>query len=1059
MFSASAASGRQILRIQHRGSAATTAVQPYRPSRERGAAHGHALKPVGEPMRCRFASAPGEWLCLGGETLYDSREMDWSPFLLFVSAAAAAGDGGEDDERQIAVARLGPDGSWCGFEVVQDLPSLAATGGGVHVWLGDGPVVCVHDLGGAAGSGRLLVLCPAPPSRDRGAPWQSCMVSVAPEEEDAPPPAAAAAPDDGHGGATAAGTQSCALLYCGPLPIAPHAAELGAPPCVLFAERSRAGETSLRWLAVEHGGGSGGSGSGSAALVSAPRPPMRLAHSYCTAPPCSICWVLPHADPGLLDEPITDAAGALFVGLDNGRLLKLDALDALSAMDASASTATLRLLNSRDLRAAGPEPVMHLRIAAFGSEGGRSDAVEVVVAQQRSVVHLLSTASLTVLKRIELAAQTPSATSSPAETAMRHAVLVDRFSEGCAGGVDELLLLDLTAGIEAGSDGGRSASARRLGGQASQAEWRVSTAASFALHGGSFAPDAGSEPRLVARHGLYWQHEYAADAVSSQDSTSSAGLTQGSTQRESFGGDSGSGSTQAQAIDSFTSSLQHRLQAAQQALHQKQRMLVDKRSLLRYTQKLLVETAAVAAAGTDAHGRARSTLAVPAEVSAENDRMARSGLRSLLPTASGESGADADDPAEASMRASGFVPPGFAGMVVPRSSAAHGDVSVVTVSQHTVAAGTGGGGGGSGMDLCLQVGVCNSSAQPVHDVSITILPWRSGSVQAVRGAVPAALPPPLPSVTSALQTLPGGGLGETIQAVVGVSALLGLGGGDQSGQGGGGGSERIAIGAPRRKGQTPTTVSLYLQVTWQQGRLGAEAEGGGRTARGIVHGPVTLDLAQLLQPRHTSSSVGGREAKRQRSHGSAPTTGSAAAAAVAAARHVSLEHVPVLLLREHEDDDGSGGGGEAAAAAMIDIHQLAAELAAQSGLQQQQVITAAQPTANDNGGEGGCGGGAGLGGVLLRPPTAVEVAAGAQVGGGGLSGVSSAFLSAHSGPSSSQGGPIAGGAIGEADRCVSMDTDDNGGGDNVDDAIVRGAGAANRARMSRYSRLVSCQLW
>ena len=54
---------------------------------------------------------------------------------------------------------------------------------------------------------------------------------------------------------------------------------------------------------------------------------------------------------------------------------------------------------------------------------------------------------------------------------------------------------------------------------------------------------------------------------------------------------------------------------------------------------------------------------------------------------------------------------------------------------------------------------------------------------------------------------------------------------------------------------------------------------------------------------------------------------------------------------------------------------------------------------------------------------------------------------------------MAGGAGGEADRCVSMDTDDNGGGDNVDDAIVRGAAAANRARMSRYSRLVSCQLW
>ena len=66
----------------------------------------------------------------------------------------------------------------------------------------------------------------------------------------------------------------------------------------------------------------------------------------------------------------------------------------------------------------------------------------------------------------------------------------------------------------------------------------------------------------------------------------------------------------------------------------------------------------------------------------------------------------------------------------------------------------------------------NFSKHAVHDVSITVLPWRcaAGSM----GPASAPSPEPLPSLSSGLRVLPAAGAGGTIQAVVGVSELLGF---------------------------------------------------------------------------------------------------------------------------------------------------------------------------------------------------------------------------------------------------------------------------------------------
>ena len=87
---------------------------------------------------------------------------------------------------------LGADGAWSGMEVVQDLP-LAADGARVELSLGDGPIVCLHDLGDEpARGGSLLVLAPG-----ADGVWQSCMASL---------PAA-----EGGG-------RRHSVLCCGPLP-------------------------------------------------------------------------------------------------------------------------------------------------------------------------------------------------------------------------------------------------------------------------------------------------------------------------------------------------------------------------------------------------------------------------------------------------------------------------------------------------------------------------------------------------------------------------------------------------------------------------------------------------------------------------------------------------------------------------------------------------------------------------------------------------------------------------------------------------------------------------
>ena len=253
--------------------------------------------------------------------------------------------------------------------------------------------------------------------------------------------------------------------------------------------------------------------------------------------------------------------------------------------------------------------------------------------------------------------------------------------------------------------------------------------------------------------------------MDSQNSLSSQ-LLQESTQYSggSSSGDGERSDTELQAMESFATSLQHRLHVAQQSLRHKQRLLIEKGSLLRYTQKLLVETAADFAAGTDVSS---------GSAFAHNDQIARSGLRLLLQPSDHPDRLKFSEEAraQAAMAAAGFFPTGFAGLVVPKSSASsHGDVAVVSVSHHTVAGG--GTSDGHALDLCLEVGVRNFSKHAVHDVSITVLPWRcaAGSM----GPASAPSPEPLPSLSSGLRVLPAAGAGGTIQVVVGVSELLGF---------------------------------------------------------------------------------------------------------------------------------------------------------------------------------------------------------------------------------------------------------------------------------------------
>ena len=935
-----------IYAVTARGSAVTTAVQRQRPT-------GRGLQPAGESQRVHFAGASGDWLSLGGETLYDSRTAEWSPFVLFATAAAAA-----DEARQLGIGRLGRDGSWRGFEVVQEFPALGAAAGcgDVEVWLGDGPVVCVHDVG----AGRLVVLCPAVTTGVEavGAAWESCLVAL---------PQQGVTAEAGSAAAAAAAPRGCALLYCGPQQPGAAGAARGAPS-VLLTESTGQGER-LRWLTVDRAAGCG------LALAAAARPPVLLAPSYCSARPRSVCWAADRTRAA----PVPAAVAAVcFVGLEDGRLLKLD----MGAGDP-------RLLGSRELSAA--EPVLHLRSAVLGRRGG-GGGQDVVIAQQWSAVHILAVGSLEVLKSIAAVSPTAASSSTGAEAALRYSVLVDRFSAGSAGAVDELLLLDYPPEVAVGGSG------RRLGD--GRGEWRVSSAASLALRA-SACSEAGGAAQLVARHGLGWQDDCTSDESGSQASSAGSQLTpvdaSGSSAQENDG-------VEAKAITAFTASLQSRLQAAQQSLHQQERTLVDKRSLLRYTQRLLVEMAAGAAAG--ANGAAPAAQA--------NDLMARGGLRQLL------GGADDDDAGArqqaAEMSAAGFVPPAFAGLVVPRAAVRHGEVCVVSVAQQTVAAGAGSGaiGGASGaMDLCLTVGVQNTGETPVRDLSVAVLPWRSDSASA-SSAGGLALPPPLPSVATALQSLSGGGESGALQVVVGVPALLGLedpsaGGGASSPSGSIGQGRRVVIGAPPQQNGGHAVVSLYLLLTWQQH--------GSSAAGGIVHGPITLDVAQLLQPH--SHGLAEPQSKRWRGERGAATAIYPINAAVAA-RHVSLEHVSILLLAESSSaaDGGSDGG-------TIDVQQLGSVLAAQSGLHQTWVAAAE---------------GAGTGGLLLRPPTEAEMQGAA--GGGGLSGVSSAFLSAHSGQmDSTKNGNEAAAEVEEGE------------------GVEKAAAAAWLERGARHSGLVSCQLW
>ncbi len=750
-----------LLRVTHRGSA--TVVQRLRPSRERRRGE---LRPVGVGHRARFAGVPGEWKCLGGDVLRDSRTMDWSPFLLFISEATAG-------DRQIGLARLALDGSWHGFELVQEFPSLGP--GDMHVWLGDGPVVCIHDDSGADAGGRLLVLSNAAGEHHDGSAWQHCVLSLS-HDQSMSVPESQSAPR----------ARNCALLYCGAHPSA-HGMVQAATSSVLLAESSQNSQTVLRWLAVKPGDGEAG-------LTLEAQSHVSLAHSYCTAQPCSICWDL-RCTEQVLNQPVVGSHGTCFIGLENGRLLMLSALEILGAGGNDGQAAAL--IHSRDLATGRSEPVLHLQLAVFGNGVEAGGAEDVIVAQQRTAVHLISAANLAVLKSVSLTMQPSHAI--PAEKVLRHAALLHRFSEGCAGGLDELVLVDVSAA-------GHDSSVPDARGGTKRLQWKISTAGCFALHGSDLAPDAGGEANIVGRCGIDWQYDNFACGTGSQSSTSSL-LTQESSQDGSTNsGDSNDTSKEVQAIESFTASLQHRLRVAQQSLHHKQRLLVEKGSLIRYTQKLLVETAAGFAVGAGVStGSAFS----------DNDRIARTGLRPLVKPSDDTASSNSADEArvQASMAAAGFIPTGFAGLVVPKVlTGLHGHVAVVSISQHTVAGG--GNNEGNALDLCLEVGVRNFGVHAVHDVSITVLPWRcaAGSTDPTSGAASSPSLAPLPSLSSGLRVLPADGGSGIIQAVIGVSELLGLR--DQHtrlGMGYEQSQQRVTIGSPQGR-----CVRLSAVVLWQQ---------------------------------------------------------------------------------------------------------------------------------------------------------------------------------------------------------------------------------------------------
>lgn len=973
--------------------------------------------------------------------LHDSRTGDWSPFVLFITAATG-------DDRQIALGRLAQDGSWCGFELVQEFPSLGSRD--VHVWLGDGPILCVHDGDGAIDNGRMLVLC-----RASGSAWQHCLCSLSLKQE-----ASSATAQCGSNSRA----QSWSLLYCGPLPAMHSTAGATSPPSVLLARGSREGDTQLRWLIVEPTVGDVG-------LNLAARPPVSLPHSYCTAQPCSICWSLAFVDQRLDDQSGARTTGACFVGLENGRLLKLNALEILSTEENNGQA--VRLLHSRDLVTAGPKPVLHVRLAMFDCGGEAELAAEVLVAQQRSTVHLISVATLSVLKSINLSPHAPSM-NDPAEQMLRHSVLLNRCSEGCAGGTNQLILVDVSAAAHNNKMVGL--------GDDTRGQWKVSTAGSFALHADDLVADSGGEARMVGRHGINWQHDYSADASVSQDTTGSQ-LTQELTQLDCRGaisrGDEDS-NAEMQAIESFAASLQDRLRLAQHSLHHMQRLLVEKGSLLRYTQKMLIEMAAGFAVGANMIN-SNTLVDEDAKARAQHNRIARTGLRPLIqPSNDAETQVVADEARhEAAMAAKGFIPTGFAGLAVPNACAeSQGNVAVVSITQHTVAGG--GNHDGSSLDLCLEISVRNVGKHPVHDVSITVLPWRCAA--SCKDRTPASLTP-LPSLSTGLRELSSDSDG-TIQAVVEVSELLGFKDNKHAHSDfhGNNCQQRVSIGSPRgrcvslaavclsfydtasvdlpaspllvcsvaytidkirvvtsRRYHEPTAVSLHLLVTWQDSTVTAKPAVGkfvdeatmskaAGTARGVVHGPITLDMAQLLQPGTHKSSCATAEpmVKRQRSDDGAESGASLGA------RHVGLEHVQILLCsgipddleRQRCDDENDGETG------VIDVDELAMELEKQSGLQRQAVVASDDQAAVASG-------------VLLHPPSTVE-APRAQLRGGMLSGVSSLYLSAYCART-----PERADGMDHADSSVQVDAD----------TAIDAAEAAAQARSRRYARLVSCQLW
>ena len=206
-------------------------------------------------------------------------------------------------------------------------------------------------------------------------------------------------------------------------------------------------------------------------------------------------------------------------------------------------------------------------------------------------------------------------------------------------------------------------------------------------------------------------------------------------------------------------------------------------------------------------------------------------------------------------------------------------------------------------------------------------------------------------------------------------------------------------------------------------------------ARGVVHGPVVLDVARLLQPGapyKASCTTAEHGTKRQRRDAGPHSVEERAT--LHGARHIGLEHVEIMLYSENlvateRNWDSERSGDESA---VIDIDQLVTEFELQSGLQRQ--ATEAGDMA------------AGGGGVLLRPAT-IDEAAKARIGGGMLSGVSSLYLSAYCGPVLEDDNSM------DLARAGRSQLQANG------DSAISAAQAAARARRCRYARLVSCQLW